>query len=902
MIDTAAARSNTRYARIRTLRVICAVWSLSCFAAFTAAALDLESRAEFHIPAGKLSRGLIQFSQQAHVQVLTSGEQAADVMTAGVSGVTTLRDALTQLLKNSGLEFKVMSENAIAVRKAATAPTGSGPSLPKTDQESIQLSATVPSRSNPPSDDQGADMAAASDSKSNEAEKTKLEEIVVTGTHIRGGVSLASPLIEIDKEEIRRTGYGSIRELISSLPQNYGGGAQENTSISPNPQAGQNVGATTTVDLRGLGAGSTLTLLNGHRLAPNGQGYAADISAIPLSAIKRIEILTDGASAVYGSDAVGGVVNILLDDQFEGAETTVQYGHVTRGSLNEARVAQTFGTSWNSGHALATYEYYERTPLLAGARSYVSAAPPAFYLTADQHRNSAVLHIEQHMGDLTTGFADVFFANQTKAQNTISDSLTHDSLRSTSVSAGVSRSLPRTWALELSALYSRQTDDQLALPLPPQTPSEVDFKNDLSEVDLKADGPIAQLAGGPLKAAVGAGARREHLSTVNGQTGSASRHIVSGFVELSVPIVGQGNAMQGLKALELSAAVRAERYNDFGSTTNPKLGLTWVPLEDLKIRGTWGTSFKAPDLNDKYGAIDAAIFDLPDVGGNVTRSLVALGANRELGPEKAHTWTAGADYHVNFSSNASAVTSLTYFNTTYRDRIQFVDNNIFNILPNAQIYPSAVVRNPSLAFVNDFITNAAQVFNLTGGPYQPSQIAAFVRATPLNVSSYKTDGLDLLVHLNEPSRVGEFAESLNVTYYLSASQQTTANVPIVSRLNEIFYLPGLKLRGSASWSKNPWSIGSFVNFTKRYHNDSIDPSAPVDSYMTVDMQVGFAPDAFFGGGFKVSLSALNVFDRQPPRVVTPQFIGGVQFGFDPANANPIDRFISLQLSKHWGRQ
>jgi iron complex outermembrane receptor protein len=893
MIHTAAKALSVRCARPNTLRV-CAAWTLSCLAAFSAAAVDLDSRVDFHIPAGRLSSGLIQFSAQAHVQVLTSGD-AADVMTAGVSGVTTLRDALTQLLKKSGLEFKVMSENAIAVRKLPLAPTTS------VNQDSKDPPLQLVQTGSPTADTRavGANPSADDNKALEESKKPALEEIVVTGTHIRGGVSPASPLIEIDKEEIQRTGYASIRELISSLPQNYGGGAQETTAISPNPQAGQNVGATTTVDLRGLGAGSTLTLLNGHRLAPNGQGYAVDISAIPLGAIKRIEILTDGASAVYGSDAVGGVVNILLDDQFEGAETTAQYGHVTRGSLYEARIDQTFGTHWNSGNALLTYEYYERTPLLAGARSFVSAAPPSFYLTADQHRNSAVLHVEQHLDDLTTAFADVLFANQTKVENTLEDSQTHDDLRSTSISAGVSRSLPRTWALELSALYSRQTDAQLALPLPPQTMSESDYADELSEVDLQADGPLVQLPGGPLKAAVGVGGRREQLSTINGETGSAARRIVSGFAELSVPIVGQGNAAPGLQSLEFSAAVRAERYNDFGSTTNPKIGLTWVPLDDLKFRGTWGTSFKAPALNDKYGAVDAAIFDLPDVGGAVTRSLVAVGANRDLGPEKAHTWTVGGDYHVKFAIDSDATLSLTYFNTNYRDRIQFVDNNLFNILPNAAIYPSAVIRNPSLAFVTDFLANAAQVFNETGGPFDPSQIAAFVRGTPINVASYKTDGLDLLIHLKEPSRVGEFAESLNATYFLNASQQTTPYVPSISRLNDIFYLPALKLRASASWSSNPWSIGSFVNFTKRYHNDNVDPTVPVDSYTTVDMQLGFAPEALFGGGFKVSLSALNVFDRQPPRVFTPLFLGGVQFGFDPANANPIDRFISLQLSKHW---
>lgn len=178
---------------------------------------------------------------------------------------------------------------------------------------------------------------------------TALEEFVVTGSHIRGGVAPASSIIIIDKEEIRRSGYASVRELINSLPQNYAGGMSENTSIVPTIDAGRNVGATTTVDLRGLGAGSTLTLLNGHRLAPNGEGYAVDVSSIPLSAINRVEILTDGASAVYGSDAVGGVVNIILDDTFDRAETQAQYGSVTSGHLTEERVSQTFGERWGSG-------------------------------------------------------------------------------------------------------------------------------------------------------------------------------------------------------------------------------------------------------------------------------------------------------------------------------------------------------------------------------------------------------------------------------------------------------------------------------------------------------------------------------------------------------------------------
>src|ERR1700724_2359599 len=134
--------------------------------------------------------------------------------------------------------------------------------------------------------------AAEPDSQTgNEAAKdaefmTALEEFVVTGSHIRGGVAPASSIIIIDKEEIRRSGYASVRELINSLPQNYAGGMAEDTSILPNIDASRNVGATTTVDLRGLGAGSTLTLLNGHRLPPNGGGYAAAVGGVPIFGVK----------------------------------------------------------------------------------------------------------------------------------------------------------------------------------------------------------------------------------------------------------------------------------------------------------------------------------------------------------------------------------------------------------------------------------------------------------------------------------------------------------------------------------------------------------------------------------------------------------------------------------------
>jgi len=324
---------------------------------------------------------------------------------------------------------------------------------------------------------------------------TALEEFVVTGSHIRGGVAPASSIILIDKEEIRRSGYASVRELINSLPQNYAGGMSENTSTVPNIDASRNVGATTTLDLRGLGAGSTLTLLNGHRLAPNGEGYAVDVSSIPLSAISRIEILTDGASAVYGSDAVGGVVNIILDDTFDRAETQLQYGGVTSGHMTEARVSQSVVERWDSGKVLGSFGYYRRDPLLARDQGFASAVPPSFYLTADQHRGSVVVHVDQKLAAATTGYADLLASDQTKILNTVFSTIQRDKQRTLSVDAGLNRQLPADWLVELSGQYGRQTDHQAAVPLPPQLEADSNYENEIWGSGSEAGWAVGQAAG-----------------------------------------------------------------------------------------------------------------------------------------------------------------------------------------------------------------------------------------------------------------------------------------------------------------------------------------------------------------------------------------------------------------------
>jgi iron complex outermembrane recepter protein len=154
-------------------------------------------------------------------------------------------------------------------------------------------------------------------------------EVVVTGSRLSGGnaSTTASPVVVVDNEELRHQGTAQAEELLNSLPQVNSGLTPEANGASVAPLTG-----TATVDLRGIGAFRTLVLINGRRTAPGDPiNPSADLNTIPTALLKRVEVLTGGASAVYGSDAVAGVVNFILDTEFTGFKADVQ-GGVNRAS------------------------------------------------------------------------------------------------------------------------------------------------------------------------------------------------------------------------------------------------------------------------------------------------------------------------------------------------------------------------------------------------------------------------------------------------------------------------------------------------------------------------------------------------------------------------------------------
>lgn len=192
-------------------------------------------------------------------------------------------------------------------------------------------------------------------------EAAALEEIVVTGSRVRRADLLSSsPLSVIDRERIRETGSSNIEDTLNRLPQ-----------VTPGDTAFNNPGdGVATVDLRALGPARTLVLMNGRRVTPSTTRGVVDLNNIPTALVERTEVVTGGASAVYGSDALAGVVNFVLREDFEGFDTTGEYGTTTEGDGGRIDVSATFGANLadGRGNVVLFASYAKRDAVLQGTR------------------------------------------------------------------------------------------------------------------------------------------------------------------------------------------------------------------------------------------------------------------------------------------------------------------------------------------------------------------------------------------------------------------------------------------------------------------------------------------------------------------------------------------------------
>ena len=203
---------------------------------------------------------------------------------------------------------------------------------------------------------------------------TPAEAVVITGSNIkRTDYEGPQTVVVFDRKKIEQTGAQTVSQLLQRLPQNAGGfteGFQTGLSFSPGAAA---------ASLRGLGVSSTLVLINGRRSAPfpfasGGTDSFVDLNSIPLAAVDRVEILKEGASAVYGSDAIAGVINVILKQNYSGGEAETYYGNTNHKDAGEVRESFVSGFSNERFHVMLTGNYEHRNSLASVDRAFSANA------------------------------------------------------------------------------------------------------------------------------------------------------------------------------------------------------------------------------------------------------------------------------------------------------------------------------------------------------------------------------------------------------------------------------------------------------------------------------------------------------------------------------------------------
>lgn len=307
------------------------------------------------IPAGPLGPALEAYARQTGRQLLYRSETAQRLSTRGLRGRFSADGALRHLLSGTRIEARQSGPNTF-ILVAGPAPS------------------TRPRRTRPP---EAVRREAPPQPRMRGALPEPAEDaaIVVTGSNIRRAAPAGTEVITLDRQEIERGGFGSVAEAVASLPQNFGGTGNEDTSLTSADTSVINNSIASSANLRGMGSDATLTLVNGRRVAgAGGRGDFADLSLIPLSVVERIEVLPDGASAIYGSDAVGGVLNLILRRSMNGAESQLRAATSTQGGGEDIQASQLVGASWRTGHVLAAYEFGRREALRADQRRYTRSA------------------------------------------------------------------------------------------------------------------------------------------------------------------------------------------------------------------------------------------------------------------------------------------------------------------------------------------------------------------------------------------------------------------------------------------------------------------------------------------------------------------------------------------------
>jgi outer membrane receptor protein involved in Fe transport len=749
-----------------------------------------------------------------------------------------------------------------------------------------------------------------------------LREITVTGSHIRGEVPAGSELKVYSREDLDQSGAATVDQFARLMPQNFSNtdtvsNFSSNANYSLFSASVNNISNSSAFNLHGLGPSATLTLIDGHRVASAGSnGSLVDISLIPLSAVDHIEVLSDGASAIYGTDAVAGVVNIITRKDFNGAETQLRYSGATQGGDDEIQASQLLGRSWSTGNVFLTYEYDKQDGLDASQRPYIASQGGPYSLLPATRRNSVFASGNQTVADNTTVSAQMIYSDRlTGFDTTVAG--TGDAMMSQyagdekqyGLTLSIDRALSHDWHVSLSGDYSEvlQSWDQNEISSATGVYSQtLDTASKLLGVEALSSGPLFSVPAGTVKMALGTSFRREEFvdnDFVLGQNDpipASHRTVSSAFIETAVPLIGEGANLPGLRRLSLSAAVRYDDYSDFGPTTNSKLGMEWQPLDGLTVKGTYGTSFQAPLLSQLHTPIDSEVAPLPDPTSptGVTNTIFQFGGNPNLTPEKSQAFTAGFDVKPALVPNFQL--SANYFHIDFDNRIEappLIGLDIFT-----GVLAPFIVRNPPRSAVEAIFNGPNFLGDFTG--QGPDGVGAIFSDGYANIATTKSSGVDMNSTYRLPTEYGQFGILVDITRLLRNDFQTIAGAAPYALLNEFGQPPKWKGRGGLTWSQGPFAASAFINYVNAYNNSLFTPAQPIGAWATGDLYFAYKTGNLGAAlrNLTVALSVTNITDKRPPTAQIPAndlVPGQNPIPFDPANASPVGRLISLGVTKGW---
>ena len=811
------------------------------------------------------------------------------------------------------------------------------------------------------------------------ATEQKTEKIQITGSRLKGvDMEGANHLQVFSREDMTKRGYDSVGSFLRDLPQASSAGPfTENGGVGG---ADGSPAGSSGVSLRGLGSSSTLVLVNGRRVAvdsfTNGFNSFVNVNAIPMSALERVEVLTDGASSVYGSDAIAGVINFILRKDVEGHEVSVSYGDDTKSS-NFGRTNLTYVGGFNTEHSNTTLvvDYFDRNALFnsnrpievtlksstrvsidgtdyaepwcgddvsnGGSRcryDYVierSIQPDTTTLGATLHHNYQLANghefFVEAMFQNNTGAAydsaaafDVRVAgnsdlvpqwardvdaadgmvNQIRVRSRFPETRVQDyDTTSFRVLAGLRGDLGM-WSWESAATYGK-TDNEIthiqgymgidkvnaAIASGSFNPFNLGRDNSASaiaavrelaprvgesevySVDFNLAGDLAvALPAGNISAVFGGEFRSEDIFdrpadiaqsggvfALGASDAAADRTQYAAYGEFNLPLTAE---------LDLIAALRYDHYSDFGGDINPKLSLRYRATDDLIVRASWSTGFRAPSLSQlgageslssayiNCGAdqpFDALCGNFGATAGELELDQETLG-NRDLNAENSEAVNIGFSWNLTDKLQVTA----DYWRYEHTDIVDVDANTTLK----ACVAGTAPVTSSIAALNGEF-----------GCVLDSGDDLVFLRTGFFNVGRQKTDGIDVkLDYRIETNSFGSFKLFAAGTKTFSYERQITpdsASEDLLGKLsgaNEIAR-PDFVADVGTDWRLNNWTASLSAHYISELGDGDFKfgGNETVDAWLVFSGSVGYELTA----DQRLLLTVRNLTDEKPPYASSP---------------------------------